>query len=97
MIRRPPRSTLFPYATLFRSDQRIGIRRVGCGTLARERGGAWSYVIDQVRFVRRRFGARQGVSGQVTNRERSGEVETDRAAEEHTSAARDLKHVRSRL
>src|SRR5258708_24433566 len=24
MIRRPPRSTLFPYTTLFRSDRRIG-------------------------------------------------------------------------
>src|SRR2546430_13585793 len=26
MIRRPPRSTLFPYPTLFRSDERIGER-----------------------------------------------------------------------
>src|SRR5256885_12867835 len=25
MIRRPPRSTLFPYTTLFRSDQGVGI------------------------------------------------------------------------
>src|SRR3712207_7688837 len=25
MIRRPPRSTLFPYTTLFRSDMRLGI------------------------------------------------------------------------
>src|SRR3712207_8981068 len=24
MIRRPPRSTLFPYSTLFRSDRRVG-------------------------------------------------------------------------
>src|SRR2546428_9438461 len=30
MIRRPPRSTLFPYTTLFRSEpQEIGVRRVG--------------------------------------------------------------------
>src|SRR3712207_8896564 len=27
MIRRPPRSTLFPYTTLFRSRQRVGERR----------------------------------------------------------------------
>src|SRR3712207_7730587 len=27
MIRRPPRSTLFPYTTLFRSDRRFGGRR----------------------------------------------------------------------
>src|SRR5690348_17713228 len=39
MIRRPPRSTLFPYTTLFRSsvpghdvlDRREGRRPVGCG------------------------------------------------------------------
>src|SRR5476651_147324 len=30
MIRRPPRSTLFPYTTLFRSSQRrVGVGRVG--------------------------------------------------------------------
>src|SRR3712207_7302002 len=27
MIRRPPRSTLFPYTTLFRSGERVGQRR----------------------------------------------------------------------
>src|SRR3712207_7563628 len=27
MIRRPPRSTLFPYTTLFRSEQRVGAGR----------------------------------------------------------------------
>src|SRR5688572_31237210 len=27
MIRRPPRSTLFPYTTLFRSDLRAGVQR----------------------------------------------------------------------
>src|SRR5260221_5599399 len=31
MIRRPPRSTLFPYTTLFRSSDRGG-RRAGVGT-----------------------------------------------------------------
>src|SRR5690349_23545071 len=41
MIRRPPRSTLFPYTTLFRSRQRdgdgaIGALQPGC----RDRGGA---------------------------------------------------------
>src|SRR3712207_9014534 len=29
MIRRPPRSTLFPYTTLFRSRPRGGVRRPG--------------------------------------------------------------------
>src|SRR3712207_7365742 len=31
MIRRPPRSTLFPYTTLFRSVQRVGVVGPGAG------------------------------------------------------------------
>src|SRR5207249_2292332 len=43
MIRRPPRSTLFPYTTLFRSvavgiaDERASVRRDGVGVLQRHR------------------------------------------------------------
>src|SRR2546426_5620476 len=29
MIRRPPRSTLFPYTTLFRSIQQLGLQQLG--------------------------------------------------------------------
>jgi len=36
MIRRPPRSTLFPYTTLFRSEASVGI---GLGTLFLAREG----------------------------------------------------------
>src|SRR5688572_31847886 len=39
MIRRPPRSTLFPYTTLFRSASRAG-RVAGVGVAAARRG-AW--------------------------------------------------------
>src|SRR3712207_9553815 len=31
MIRRPPRSTLFPYTTLFRSRADVGLAKWGCG------------------------------------------------------------------
>src|SRR3712207_7061878 len=45
MIRRPPRSTLFPYTTLFRSEGvgavEVGVRRVGqVGRRARQRAVA---------------------------------------------------------
>src|SRR2546430_13223258 len=45
MIRRPPRSTLFPYTTLFRSDRRGREPRAGAGRDAapvgeRDAGGA---------------------------------------------------------
>src|SRR5258707_2701567 len=45
MIRRPPRSTLFPYTTLFRSF--CG----GCGSSAHARGdGAWTRFPDDPRW-----------------------------------------------
>src|SRR2546430_13165007 len=38
MIRRPPRSTLFPYTTLFRSeDEVVRARELGCGNNALHR------------------------------------------------------------
>src|SRR3712207_8702034 len=42
MIRRPPRSTLFPYTTLFRSaDQPVrGADQLGAGVLQQEAAGA---------------------------------------------------------
>src|SRR3712207_7219316 len=52
MIRRPPRSTLFPYTTLFRSGVRGGGRPSGSGhRLALDRGGprvfaVWAAVGD---------------------------------------------------
>src|SRR5256885_9425274 len=39
MIRRPPRSTLFPYTTLFRSDARHGTCGSGGRGEAEQRGG----------------------------------------------------------
>src|SRR3712207_8956461 len=44
MIRRPPRSTLFPYTTLFRSDT-PGRRRLATGVLAPALGLAPSLVV----------------------------------------------------
>src|SRR2546422_7910259 len=40
MIRRPPRSTLFPYTTLFRSH--LGVGELGVGRGVRDRAGQWS-------------------------------------------------------
>src|SRR3712207_7848697 len=40
MIRRPPRSTLFPYTTLFRSPRAAGAARVAAGGPGRALAGA---------------------------------------------------------
>src|SRR2546422_5525405 len=44
MIRRPPRSTLFPYTTLFRSvfRNRYGRARADCLRRTEGRGGKWT-------------------------------------------------------
>src|SRR2546430_10893581 len=39
MIRRPPRSTLFPYTTLFRSAAAVGAERLRRGSIVRQEGG----------------------------------------------------------
>src|SRR3712207_7436524 len=64
MIRRPPRSTLFPYTTLFRSDHQAGGQRDGeqrlPADLARDRAGA----------ARGRRGRRAGAAGDDRRRDR---------------------------
>src|SRR3712207_7458026 len=58
MIRRPPRSTLFPYTTLFRSgrgDGREAVGGVGQPRL-RSRRGPRSESLLRTRVVRRRVG-----------------------------------------
>src|SRR3712207_7083547 len=82
MIRRPPRSTLFPYTTLFRSSLVAGGRdelpgRVGAGQVALER--------PQVRQLRHRVAARHHLAVPV-----SGEVDLVR----HKSNGEDRKSTR---
>src|SRR5256885_10589654 len=79
MIRRPPRSTLFPYTTLFRSERDGHLRRVpgrprrGAGRRGGGRGGAGD------RAARGVTGA--GSAGRVS---RQPELSAARS-EEHTS------------
>src|SRR5258708_26240179 len=54
MIRRPPRSTLFPYTTLFRSEERRGgdqvlplWRNVGCISAVRVQLSVWAFGVDE--------------------------------------------------
>src|SRR2546429_1399786 len=57
MIRRPPRSTLFPYTTLFRSNERHLLRRVRQTSRVEQRSSA-SLFGDRRRPRRRALGAR---------------------------------------
>src|SRR2546430_10162966 len=74
MIRRPPRSTLFPYTTLFRSQLRAaGPIEIGVGVVAHERAGQTA----RAGLVRR---ADLGVS-MLGDRERLRPLALDRIAQ----------------
>src|SRR3712207_7562906 len=87
MIRRPPRSTLFPYTTLFRSDLAVGQPAVvhldavaaAVGLGAGERG---------VRL------AQQVVGGDVGPQ---GQAHAGRRSEEHTSELQSRQYLVCRL
>src|SRR3712207_7766667 len=47
MIRRPPRSTLFPYTTLFRSDRRRYVQRSLLDPIEEPRGSQAPHLLSQ--------------------------------------------------
>src|SRR3712207_8917921 len=87
MIRRPPRSTLFPYTTLFRSTARWGRRGRPCGDRAGAGGG---------RAVRRPRGA-GGHEGRTRGGRRPGGNRPGLRSEEHTSELQSRQYLVCRL
>src|SRR3712207_8966464 len=89
MIRRPPRSTLFPYATLFRSHGRGRGAAGAVGDGVRERVGA-----GEVRARAVRAGGRGAGHGAVGR----GAVPRDgQRSEEHTSELQSRQYLVCRL
>src|SRR3712207_8109839 len=88
MIRRPPRSTLFPYTTLFRSRQRL--HEVAAGARGDDHGHAALAVLrEQAGQVGRgEVGTGEGESRHVPLRARS---------EEHTSELQSRQYLVCRL
>src|SRR2546425_1938543 len=84
MIRRPPRSTLFPYTTLFRSRGRRG----GAMPDARGGGGARSHHTTERRATRRASLRRDALRVSRHRPHRS---------EEHTSELQSLAYLVCRL
>src|SRR5258708_16447927 len=89
MIRRPPRSTLFPYTTLFRSSHCWN--RPGLTTLTVN--NIWAWPIPQ---NVEHFAANTPVSVGVTSK-RVGEPGTAARSEEHTSELQSPDHLVCRL
>src|SRR3712207_8336069 len=94
MIRRPPRSTLFPYTTLFRSTlQRFGQIALPPGAVVDGEirdAGAVSEAVAQV-FKRTRLKSKEAVVGIANQRV------VVRRSEEHTSELQSRQYLVCRL
>src|SRR2546422_5132759 len=91
MIRRPPRSTLFPYTTLFRSRDRIGDVQLAAGDPLGLQGQhiAW--------MGRTAVGAQTGRDGLDLAEHPAVVVARGRRSEEHTSELQSRLHLVCRL
>src|SRR5690242_20868992 len=80
MIRRPPRSTLFPYTTLFRSDQCGGGQPLAerGHLLVRERhqGAAYVAVVEDAEELEAGLGGRGAVVGHARSEEHTSELQS---------------------
>src|SRR3712207_8038982 len=101
MIRRPPRSTLFPYTTLFRSGY-IDLLAVDPAMAGR---GIGSWLLAAVFARCRRAGLRQAMLGVASDNPRAAEL-YERAgmrvhyrlrSEEHTSELQSRQYLVCRL
>src|SRR3712207_8762392 len=68
MIRRPPRSTLFPYTTLFRSKLHVGGKEVDRGFCLLQNADHLSLLVDH--------GAANRVVGHVRSEEHTSELQS---------------------
>src|SRR3712207_7215647 len=92
MIRRPPRSTLFPYTTLFRSDERNG--RVGAD-VGPDPGELAPAQPSQARGLRRL--ALPPLGGPALAVELGGPLAQPGRSEEHTSELQSRQYLVCRL
>src|SRR3712207_8093091 len=91
MLRRPPRSTLFPYTTLFRSVRR-GLEDVGLAGAQRRRADADRLEVRAVQAGRGRL-----VGAGVVARGRHVGAELVGRSEEHTSELQSRQYLVCRL
>src|SRR2546425_13253839 len=102
MIRRPPRSTLFPYTTLFRSGGHLGGGRGGRGrrrgvSRRRASGGARRRGRGDGRRLSRGCDRTRGGGGGRTARRAGGRGGDIARSEEHTSELQSLSYLVCRL
>src|SRR3712207_6846127 len=91
MIRRPPRSTLFPYTTLFRSSNpRFHVSRADI-----ERDGP-TYTVDTLRDLRTVYGPKAQLFF-ITGADALERILSWKRSEEHTSELQSRQYLVCRL
>src|SRR3712207_8742666 len=90
MIRRPPRSTLFPYTTLFRSE--LAVAHPAPDDMGHVEEAREVRVDDLVPLLRR-----HAVEGRVTGDARVVHQHLDGRSEEHTSELQSRQYLVCRL
>src|SRR3712207_7432210 len=101
MIRRPPRSTLFPYTTLFRSDKSVSVLDTACAKVAIGQGATPGPIEDATRRIEHWTSEinsleRELVTG-AQHDERLNELKELRRSEEHTSELQSRQYLVCRL
>src|SRR3712207_7172134 len=98
MIRRPPRSTLFPYTTLFRSDVERRVGRVEVARHPREPRDEQRVEAELDAGLRPQADAREAQQQRVEHRkERDRQRQRQRRSEEHTSELQSRQYLVCRL
>src|SRR5689334_24777662 len=96
MTRRPPRATLFPYTTLFRSAAEPGTRLSRGGAAPRGLLAGWHPVAGRGRSGRGRSGTFSG-GGRAPSPPYGRYLGVVRRSEEHTSELQSQFHLVCRL
>src|SRR3712207_6995002 len=91
MIRRPPRSTLFPYTTLFRSELFLGDRLGGAS------GSAVTALLEGTRPLLVEIQALAAKAGFGTPQRVATGFDARRRSEEHTSELQSRQYLVCRL
>src|SRR2546425_8265761 len=94
MIRRPPRSTLFPYTTLFRSGEAQGA--VAAAQVEHRSRRAVGEVAEQEQRAGVDGARREDVGGDVEGEGQTQRTDCERS-EEHTSELQSLAYLVCRL
>src|SRR3712207_8408374 len=89
MIRRPPRSTLFPYTTLFRSQSVLEIKTPPCATVAEAE--------KILRGLRSRVGSWTAACGATLASAGTHPFSPYKRSEEHTSELQSRQYLVCRL